>query len=96
MATMLCLEHEGRLEDVLDIVLDRYYKMKHQNLDLEKFIQEYIEKEDKEMMKRGQEANRQIIARGKYQSAILNVEINFKKILQENSGVARYIPKTLF
>lgn len=96
MATMLCLEHEGRLEEVLDIVLDRQYKMKYQNLDLEKFIQEYIEKEDKEMMKRGQEANRQIIARGKYQKAIVNVEINFDRILREHNTAGRYLPKSIF
>lgn len=96
MATMLCLEHEGRLGEVLDIVLDRHYKMKYQNLDLEKFIQEFVEKTDKEMMKRGQEANQKVIARGHYQSAITNVDINFKKILQEHNTAGRYLSKSIF
>ncbi len=96
MATMLCLEHEGRLEKVLDIVLDRKYKMKYRNLDLGKFVQEYMEKEDKERMKRGQEANQKIIARGKYQSAIANVEIGFEKLLREHNEAARYVLKSIF
>ena len=96
MATMLCLEHEGRLEQVLDVVLDRQYKLKHRNINLEKFIQEYIEKEDKEMMKRGQEANKKIISRGKYQSAIANVEIGFEKLLREHNEAARYVLRSVF
>ncbi|MDO4765936.1 MAG: UPF0236 family protein [Eubacteriales bacterium] len=96
MATMLCLEHEGKLEEVLDVVLDRQYKFKYSDVNLEKFVLEYLLKEDMEMMKKGQEANQKVIARGKYAKAIANVEIDFKSILKKNNTIARYIPKSLY
>lgn len=96
MAAMLCLEHEGKLEEVLDKVLNRDYKMKYSEINLDKFIQEYREKEDKEMMKHGQEANKKIIARGKYAKALVNIDINFKELLKKNNTAAKYIPKSIF
>lgn len=96
MATILCLEHEGKLDEVLDIVLDRHYYIKHGDLDLSKFVEDYIKKNDDEMEKRGQEANQKIIAKGKYAKGIANLEINFKQILKKDNTAAKYVMKSLF
>lgn len=95
LATMLCLEHEGKLEEVLNIVLDRSYQMKHSGSNLEELIEKYKGKEEKEMEKRGKEANIKILNRGKYEATMNNTDVKLNKILKEHGEIKKYFPKDI-
>lgn len=94
LATMLCLEHEGKLDKVLDIVLDRQYQIEYADICLPDFIKEYKEGKDKEQVLKGREANQKVVAKGRYAAAITNVDINLKKIIEMNNA-QKYLPKDI-
>lgn len=95
MATILCLEHEEKLDEVLEIVLDRNYKLKHDDIHLPSFIQNYKNGIEAELVEKGRKANKKIIAKGKYLAAVRNVDINFKKLIEANQMSGKFLPKDI-
>lgn len=93
LATMLCLEHENRLDYVLNIALDRKFQLKYEDINLQNFFTKYVNEKNKQHEELGRQANIKILARGKNLPSIINSDINLHKIMMENPEIKKFFPK---